>query len=112
MDSLRYIWNQMSAVRLLLPFIVGICICIAADNLPLFFFALLLLSVGTIIYINLLRSTPSVYKWRYMSGFAVSLVMLSLGYVVTYYNTERLNPHHVTEVKSGDAIYSGTVIEP
>ncbi|MCW3126244.1 MAG: hypothetical protein JWO03_1902 [Bacteroidetes bacterium] len=113
MDSLRSIWNQMPVVRLLLPFMAGIGICIGLDTILLFFLLLLVICLGAIIYINQLKETVNVYRWRYASGIAISMVMLSAGYVVTYFNTERLNPHHFSTLNVGDEVlYKGIIADP
>jgi competence protein ComEC len=109
MDSLRSIWNQMPMVRLLLPFMAGIGICIAVDH---WFLVLLFLSVGVIVFTNLLKSAATVYRWRFVSGMAISIAMLASGYLVTYFNTERLDPHHIVVTNADGTFYKGVIIDP
>jgi competence protein ComEC len=120
MNSLRSIWNQMPAVRLLIPFIAGIWLCIVMDATGLFWIyaalVLLSLSIAAILYVNALASAALVYKWRYASGVAVFASMLSLAYVTTFFNTENKNPHHIASLNKGatakTATYTGIISDP
>jgi competence protein ComEC len=78
----------------------------------LVFSSLLVLGVAVSISILLQKSTASVYKWRYVSGTAIILIMLSLGYVVTYCHTSRINPHPIADIKGDSAVYVGMVADP
>jgi competence protein ComEC len=109
----------MPAVRLLIPFIGGIVLCIeiSASVYSLWLAgALLVVAVSVIIYINVISSAVRVYKWRYMSGVAVSLVMLSLGYLVTFFQTDTNDPHHIAHVDADfirtKATYTGMICDP
>ena len=120
MNSLRSIWNQMPAVRLLIPFIAGIILCIEnpeAILYPVWMAAVLLIvAVSIIVYVNVIDSAVRIYKWRYASGVAVSVVMLSLGYLVTFFNTDTNDPHHIAHIEGRftkeKATYIGIVCDP
>ena len=119
MNSLRSIWNQMPAVRLLIPFIVGIILCIVVTAVGYSLWiavSLLVVAVSAIIYINAISSAVRVYRWRYASGVAVSVVMLSLGYLVTFLHTDTNDPHHIAHVDADfirkKATYTGVICDP
>ena len=120
MNSLRSIWNQVPAVRLLIPFIVGIILCIETPDAVLYSVwiagALLIVATSLIIYVNVIDSAVKVYKWRYVSGVALSVVMLSLGYLVTFFNTDTNDPHHIAHIDgrfvNQKASYIGIVCDP
>ena len=69
-----------------------------------------------IIYLNSVDSVVKVYKWRYASGAAVLLIMVSLGYTVTFLRTDIQSPHHIAHIDSAiakeNAIYTGVICEP
>lgn len=120
MNSLRSIWNQMPAVRLLIPFIAGIILCIESPDAVLYpvwiMCTLLIGAVGIIIYVNGTDSAVRVYRWRYASGMAVSVAMLSLGYLVTFFNTDTNDPHHIAHIDKvfvqTKATYIGIICDP
>ena len=120
MNSLRSIWNQMPAIRLLIPFIAGIILCIENPEAALYpvwiAVALLIVAVSIIIYVNVTDSAVRVYKWRYTCGVAVSVVMLSLGYLVTFFNTDTNDLHHIAHIDgrfvNEKATYVGIVCDP
>ena len=120
MNSLRSIWNQMPAVRLLIPFIAGIflCILIADPRLSALRLAIFLLvaSASVVLYANVLKSTATIYKLRYASGVAVSAAMCTLGYILTFLNTDINNPHHIGQASAAfiqkKASYTGIVSDP
>ena len=102
----------MPAVRLLLPFIAGIGICLEADNLVLIFSSLLVLGVAVSIFISQQKSTAAVYKWRYVSGIAIAIIMMSLGYILTYCHTGRIDPHPINDIMEDSTVYVGIVSDP
>ena len=102
----------MPAVRLLLPFIAGIGICLGAYNLVFIFSSLLVLCVAVSIFISLQKSTAAVYKWRYVSGVAIAVIMLSLGYVATYCHTGRIDSNPITDINETSVVYVGIVADP
>ena len=99
MNTLRSIWNQMPTLRLLIPFILGIILCIEspfAVLYPLWIAALLLvLSVSIIVFVNNIKATVLIYQWRYASGVAVFTAILSVGYITTFFRTDITDPHHL-----------------
>jgi competence protein ComEC len=109
----------MPAVRLLIPFIAGITLCI---EVPVGIYllwvacAFLAAAVSTIIYVNVIDSAAGVYKWRYASGIAVSVAMLSLGYTMTFFSTDTNDPHHVAHIDTAfiqkKATYIGVISDP
>ena len=119
MNSLRSIWNQMPAVRLLIPFIAGIVLYITIPEWKWSLYIagiFLLVSLSVIIYVNTIKSISSIYRWRYASGIAVSAAMLSLGYLVTFFHTDTNDPHHIAHmdasVINNKATYTGTIADP
>ena len=119
MNSLRSIWNQIPAVRLLIPFIVGIALCIeipAVHYLLWIASSLLIVSISILIYTNVTPSAAKVYRWRYAAGVAVSVVMLSLGYVLTFFHTDTNDPHHIAHIDTTfaqqRATYTGIISDP
>ena len=110
----------MPAVRLLIPFIPGIILCIESPEAVLYpvwmACALLIVAVSIIIYVNIIDSAVKVYKWRYVSGGAVSVIILSLGYLVTFFNTDTNDPHHIAHIDgrfvNQKATYIGIVCDP
>jgi competence protein ComEC len=109
----------MPAVRLLIPFVLGIVLCIEipASVYPLWIAGgLMVVAVSAIIYINVISSAVRVYRWRYASGIAVSVVMLSLGYLVTFFHTDTNDPHHIAHVDADfirkKATYTGMICDP
>jgi competence protein ComEC len=120
MNSLRSIWNQMPAVRLLTPFIASIILSIAyATEHPYLLWVvggILLVACAVLIYINTIDATVRVYKWRYVNGASVLIAMCALGYIVTYFNTDWNDPHHIAHLDAvwthKKAIYTGIIIDP
>ncbi len=102
----------MPAVRLLLPYMAGIATCIGVDNFILLFSVLEVICIVMLIYINLQKSVASVYKYRYISGMAVSIAMLSSGYMVTFFHTDCLDPHHIGSAQNDPAVYVGVIADP
>jgi competence protein ComEC len=109
----------MPAVRLLVPFIAGIVLCIEIPSSHYLLWiacCLLALSISTLIFVNVIGSPAGVYRWRYASGIAVSVAMLSLGYVVTFFNTDTNDPHHIAHIDAGfvqqKATYTGIISDP
>lgn len=110
----------MPAVRLLLPFIAGIVLYLEiaesrAQSLWLSGF-LLILAVSVIIYVNIIRSTAKIYRWRFASGMAVSVAMCALGYIITFLNTDINDPHHIDHTDKAfiqtKATYTGIIADP
>ena len=116
MSSLRSIWNEMPVLRLLLPFMAGISLCIlAGSGLVWLFVVLLTLSVAIIIFINTQNAVALAYRMRYVAGVAVMATMLSLAYLLTYVNTDTNSPQHFSHmIVSADnkTYYTACVAEP
>ncbi len=109
----------MPAVRLLFPFIAGITLCIEAPagiHSLLIAACVLVAAVSVIIYVNVISSAVRVYKWRYVSGIAISLAMITLGYLVTFFNTDTNDPHHIANAEAAfiqkKASYIGVITDP
>lgn len=113
-------WNQMPALRLLLPFIAGIVLCIAlADPTTrgLWVASLsLMTSFSVLLCVNILKSTTAIYRWRYASGLAISIAMCASGYLVTALDTDVCDPHHIAHANAAwtekKVIYTGTIADP
>ncbi|MBS1685889.1 MAG: ComEC family competence protein [Bacteroidetes bacterium] len=112
MQHTRSVWNQMPMVRLLLPFMMGIGICIASSALLILFIALLVLSVAFLIWTNLLKDVAAVYRWRYVAGASVVAIMLSLGYTVTWLNTDPTAQWDMSHLAMPATEYEGIITEP
>lgn len=110
----------MPALRLLLPFMFGVGLYIAAPFNALWFvlfaFVLLVMGVVALVYVNRLAAVAAIYRWRYISGFCVVTVMLELGYTLTFFYTDTNNPKHLLHIDSAftgkGTIYTATVAEP
>lgn len=117
--SLRSIWNEMPALRLLLSYMTGIALYLTFGNnfLTIAVTAFFLLgSLGVVLYTNKLSLTAQVYRLRYVSGSAMILVMLSLGYLLSYLATDTMAPDHIAHYRSAvqtDSVtYRGMIVEP
>ncbi len=112
MQHSRSVWNQMPMVRLLLPFMAGIGVYIASPALLLP--ALIILSVACVflIWYGLRSEVATVYRWRYMAGLSIVVAMLSLGYTVTWLQTDTNTAAHLSHVNVSATAYEGIVSEP
>lgn len=120
MYATRSIWNQMPAVRLLLPFMCGILLGIECSQLGVY--TLLMagvltgISLAVLIYTISINSVATIYKWRNAAGVAVLLLLASLGYTITFLQTDIHSPHHIAHLDPAftgqNLIYTGLVIEP
>jgi competence protein ComEC len=110
----------MPALRLLLPFILGILLSTETVSIHVtgacLSGAFLIVSVSVILYVNVVKTTSRIYRLRYVSGLAVSVTLCALGYLVTFFNTDINNSHHVAHAESiavqKKAIYTGIVADP
>ena len=110
----------MPIVRLLIPFILGIILCIESPFLglyPVWIAALLLvLSVSIIVLVNNIKSTVLIYQWRYASGVAIFVAILSIGYLTTFFHADITDPHHLAHAditsQMGKTTCIGIVSEP
>jgi competence protein ComEC len=109
----------MPAVRLLIPFIAGIGLYISLPERMYFLSVagiILLVSLSVIIYVNVIISVARIYKWRYASGTAIFAVMLSLGFILTFFHTSTNDPHDIDNVDKEftrtKATYTGIISDP
>lgn len=112
MQHSRSVWNQMPMVRLLLPFMAGIGICIASSALLLPALIILLAALAFLLWYNLRSEVATVYRWRYAAGGSVVAIMLALGYTVTWLDTDKNTSSHISHISAPATEYEGVITEP
>jgi competence protein ComEC len=98
---MRSFWSQVPLFRITLAIIMGVGAELFADwsldlSATLIYpvCILFVLSVIAVSALALLRSTEVVYRFRLLNGVSINLLLISLGYLMAWFNTERNYPTH------------------
>ena len=95
-------WATKPLVRLLLPFAAGILACGIYDGVSISF--LLLLTLVTFGICSWLASPKQNFQYRWLYGFFICVVFMSLGYILCWYsntaNHKNFFTNHLSEEKS------------
>lgn len=98
---MRSFWSQVPLFRITLAIITGVGTELFADwslalsaTLVYPVCILFVLSLIAVSILALLRSTEVVYRFRLLNGVSISLFLISLGYLIAWFNTERNYPAH------------------
>ena len=74
------------------------------------------MALCTLVYVNSINAAARIYRWRYASGGAVLILILCLGYTVTFFNTDTNDPHHIAYVDHTfirtKVSYTGIIADP
>ncbi|MBL7815322.1 MAG: ComEC/Rec2 family competence protein [Saprospiraceae bacterium] len=85
-------WRETPFVRLILPFILGIvCAVIGEPQTTIASNIILLLSACCTIFLWL---KPTTYRWRWLFGIPLSIVLFLLGFQSTFYHNELTETNH------------------
>jgi competence protein ComEC len=90
------IWHQVPFVRLFLPFVTGIVVAIflnvRVEGIPLLIAGML---VVYLVYVIIPRKNKP-YRFRWISGMLINLILLLSGYQLTILNTPRFRPDDIS----------------
>lgn len=93
-----YFWEEMPALRILLPFVAGILIAIftkdffVVPNMPFIIITLLLVIIAT----HWLKN----YRFRWLFGVTTAIILFCLGYQLSLQRTHNLQPQHYIHFKT------------
>ena len=106
-------WHQISMVRLVIAFIIGIVVAIllgVAIHIPLYISLSLFFIYSAFVFWSRLFSN---YKYRWLHGVIISISLLLLGFEWTLQNTEKYDTTHIGNIVSdSSAVIIGTLTEP
>lgn len=126
MDKLRSFWNDLPALRLLMPYMAGTMAAISYIHFfnqpinvltsfqPIMMAASTLLTISLIcIAIHYSTNNPSrYYKFRLLSGGSIAIAMFSLGVIMLVFNTEIIQPNHFLHQKKREGIFQVAINTP
>ena len=106
------IWHQYPFVRLLIPLIAGIVLALVSDipfGIPLSVFVILVLTFLLIVFVRPLR-VP--YKFRWLLGLFLNLILIVAGYQLTFINTPLFDKNNINNFVSATGEFIVRVDEP
>lgn len=127
MSDLRSFWNEIPAVRLLLPYVVGVLFFIGVlqIQLPASFYEDvvfvswigLFLSGIALCYFNYLKNPVQLFRFRFLAGVVLFLTLFFLGNILTWYNTDTFHANHLAHQSVNDTLqhakfYVAQITEP
>ncbi len=105
-------WDEIPAVRLLLPFLMGILLFIYLEQALPFLLASLFLCFILLLLLNYYQVMSRNYRWRWLYGALLSLFCLIGGYYTTQESTPILKTQHFSHHLTDSAFAIVQVEEP
>ena len=105
-------WRKFPFIRILIPFILGIIIAIFSDtefHIPLFIFVFLFVIILSSIF--LLEKFIS-FKFRWIYGFLLSILLFLLGFELCIQNTEKFFENNILPNNNGKQKIICEILEP
>jgi competence protein ComEC len=116
---MRNFWNQIPGLRIVFSVMAGIGIEIYADTqlhisrealwLMLVLFAASLL-IGIILH--LIKNVSTLYRLRIVNGIALSIFLISFGYILTWLNAEKNFKNHFQNFLAKENFMVVTIVKP
>lgn len=106
------IWHQYPFIRLIIPFILGIFIAIYVDqsiHIPLYLLLGIFLTYSLII---ILLKKKIHYRYRWIPGVLIFLILLFAGYEITIIRTPKFNASNISNIAIKPNNYLVQVTEP
>jgi len=116
---MRSFWSEAPLVRITLALIAGICIEIAAD-FTLHVSAIILYPAAAIFFLSLVgvfvlsvrQNLENAYRFKIAGGIAISTLLISFGYLLAWFNTERNYPVHFQNYLQPQSTVIATITRP
>ncbi len=105
-------WNKYPLFRFFIPFISGIILAISLQrnvHIPLFVFACLFTIVAFLIFFG---DKISVYRYRWLAGLVLNILVFLSGFELTVNNVEKYNPLHFCNIVNSRQFVIAEVLEP
>ncbi|MCD4665831.1 MAG: competence protein ComEC family protein [Bacteroidales bacterium] len=105
-------WHQYPFIRLIIPIIAGIVSAISVDkplHIPV------AVTIGILVLYFLLVfvfSKLSSYKYRWLSGILINIILIIIGYEITILNTPKFNKNNISALTEKSQEFIVRVTEP
>ncbi|HRG87514.1 MAG TPA: ComEC/Rec2 family competence protein [Chitinophagales bacterium] len=116
---MRSIWSQMPLVRVLLPVVAGVLLCLygmlqtGAATAGVYVAApLLVVALLFLFIVNRTTDTATTYRLRYATGAAVVAALLSVGYLLAWLHNDRVYTTHFGNSITANATLAARIIKP
>jgi competence protein ComEC len=115
---MRSVFNEIPMLKLVLPFMAGVGIEIAADAMfhqaewwLVFFAGLLIVSMAYAVLFRF-RSLTFQFRWQVTEGIAFAFVFTSLAYILTWFHTTINYPDHFSKHCDKQKFLVATIAKP
>lgn len=116
---MRSFWNQIPMLRITLSVIAGIGLEIAADSVlhrsaDVLLLMILLLGISflTALALNFITKAELVYRSRIANGIAISVLLLSFGYILTWLFADKNYQTHFQKFLKPESFLVAKIIKP
>ena len=107
------LWNQAPFVRILFPFVSGILLAIYLETDLPFYKPVLLVVLLVFLFLPQVSGIQFTYRFRWMNGFFINVILLLLGYQLTLMKTETRNINHFSKsIDSSTNVICLKIIKP
>ncbi len=107
----QYIWKQAPFLRLIIPFIAGILLQWHIQMNPIFSWVLLAAGGGMLFLMNR-RSRFLQFRYSWLNGFVLYLLLICIGALVTYYKDLANHPNWVKRYCNDSSVLRVVLQEP
>ncbi len=104
-------WSKIPFIRFIVPFIAGILLCYCL-NFPFTIpYSIISALIGLLIFVSRLTRKLIFYKWRWIFGLTLNVILITFGYKLTENSFELRRSDHFSNASHKISLYTAKVID-